>query len=276
MIESRFADRPSLFHPRRAVVVSDDGLISEYPFGLRTTTPWRLVVGVRMARHGQAELELVGGARLRLPGSGDELQRLIRAIDRQCARQSGPPQGSAVTEVMVGEWLNLPAGQRIEEDANVPARVFGPLLLLCGALLLGLRADDLAPGCLCLTLGLILTIGGYLSLLSYTRVTRHGIVHRSAGREWSVAWRSIVAARCRDRDRDSITIDLTTREGTFSFSAPAYRFERVAEAAERAARVNTARLRGRAVSGVPDTALSPARLAGEEDAEHGLSRSVEP
>lgn len=273
---NRYAYPRRWFGPR-AIVVDDDGLTVEGWLGIRSATPWTRVCGVRHARHGQAEVELVGGRRLALPGTGERLEALIEAISSECTEAQAEARERAARPTEISSWLGISPFGSTDHDPNQTARWAGPAIALLGGGLAAMPpSHDAAKVLLVALAGVVVAVVGWADMLSKVTVDVRGVTSRSRLGSWTVRWAEVLEVHYHHTGKyhTGINISLVTREQTFIFGGPRSKFDRVAEAAERIAAANTAHFVGDD-GGVPDTALSLARL-GESHAERGLSRSVEP
>lgn len=276
--------------PLRTVEATRDGLVETRLGGVTRTTPWRRVRGVRWRRSGMAEVVFEGRVPLRLPPRARGLADTVARIEEEACAALDHWGNDAARATLIREWLGIDAGERWQSGAQA-ARLGDhlgefALVVLAGSvvpLLVGLLMGNAWAGAAVLFGVVAIALAVLLGQVSGAN-RRHVVDPVSAdghslatGRgpsQRTIAWQALTGVRTELRaDGMVVDVDLLTAAGAQHFRAGEHRAARLLSVCRRVVRANRARFEPGGPQPVADTALSPARLTGESDAERGLSQS---
>lgn len=270
----RYHDRRGLLRLRRAVVVTDRGLLQEFALGQSRLTLWSQVRGVRWLRHGQAEVQLADGRAIRLPDGLDDIEQLVDAIEAEASETQREWREQGIPVAQMCDWLDIEPGGAWHYNPNPGLVLLGVVLTLASVIMPFLAGPAGFVGIVWLIAGILLIVAGAMASQPVVSANTRRITWQRGSHSWTVDWRHVTHAEVTTSGGKNpvTTIRLATHGGPRELRGPAGAFARLAETAERVAEANTARFMEAGDEPIPDTALSPARMTELPDAERGLSQ----
>ncbi len=260
---------------RRAVRVTPRGLVEEYLAGYERLTLWSELRGVRWLRHRVAEVRTANGRTIRLPEGLPDIEALVDAIECEAQQVQAAWRERGVPASQVAEWLGITTTGRWMHDPNPGLVAAGGVLVAAAIVFIVIVPAMALPLLFWLVVGVAMLAAGALAGQPVITADVRGIVWRQGQRQWSLLWRDLREAQARTHGGKNpmTTLTLRTASEQHELQGPAGKLLDLVATAEHVAAANSAEFAEAGDEPIPDTALSPARLTGDERADRGLSRT---